>query len=127
MMTIRTKRVYDPGEQGDGIRILVDRVWPRGITKERLKADLWLKDVAPSTALRKWFNHDSDRWEAFKERYFSELDGISQRVEELSGFLEKGTVTLRFSARDTRHNQAVALKAYVMSRHKDKEKAADNL
>lgn len=93
MMTIQTKRVYDPVEQGDGIHVLVDRVWPRGISKERLKADLWLKDAAPSTALRKWFNHDPDRWEAFKERYFAELDGNPQATDQLFGLLEKRTVT----------------------------------
>jgi len=116
-MTIQTKRVYDPVEQGDGTRVLVDRVWPRGISKERLKAVLWLKDVAPSTALRKWFNHDPDRWEAFKERYFAELDENPQASEQLFALLKKGPVTLLFSARDTLHNQAIALKKYLISRH----------
>lgn len=116
-MTIQTKRVYDPVEQVDGTRVLVDRVWPRGISKERLKADLWLKDVAPSTALRKWFNHDPDRWEAFKERYFAELDGNLQASEQLFALLKKGPVTLLFSTRDTLHNQAIALKGYLISRH----------
>ena len=115
-MTIQTKRVYDPVDQGDGARVLVDRVWPRGISKERLKADLWLKDVAPSAVLRKWFNHDPDRWEAFKERYFAELDGNPQAADQLFGLLEKGTVTLLFSARDTLHNQAIALKEYLISK-----------
>jgi uncharacterized protein YeaO (DUF488 family) len=122
MMTIQTKRVYDPVEQGDGTRVLVDRVWPRGISKERLKADLWLKDAAPSTPLRKWFNHDPDRWEAFKERYFAELDGNRQATDQRFALLEKGTVTLLFSARDTRQNQAVALKEYLISRHNHMKK-----
>jgi len=103
----------------------VDRVWPRGMTKERLRADLWLKDAAPSTALRKWFNHDSDRWEAFKERYFSELDDKPQLTDQLLALLKRRPITLLFSARDTQYNQAVALKEYVMPRHK-KEKATEN-
>ena len=117
MMKIKTKRVYDPVEPEDGTRILVDRIWPRGMTKYRVHADLWLKEAAPSTALRKWFGHDGARWNAFKERYFSELDGKPQIGERLFGFLEKGTVTLLFSASDTRRNQAVALSEYLISRH----------
>lgn len=117
MMKIKTKRVYDPVEPEDGTRILVDRIWPRGMTKDRVHADLWLKEAAPSTALRKWFGHDGARWNAFKERYFSELDGKPQIGERLFGFLEKGTVTLLFSASDTRRNQAVALSEYLISRH----------
>jgi len=117
MMTIQTKRVYDPVDQGDGTRVLVDRVWPRGMTKEKLKADLWLKDAAPSAVLRKWFSHDPGRWEAFKERYFAELDGNQQATDQLFGLLEKGTVTLLFSARDTLHNQAIALKEYLILMH----------
>jgi uncharacterized protein YeaO (DUF488 family) len=117
MMKIKTKRVYDPVQPEDGTRILVDRIWPRGMTKDRVHADLWLKEAAPSTALRKWFGHDGARWNAFKERYFSELDGKPQIAERLFGFLEKGTVTLLFSAIDTRRNQAVALSEYLISRH----------
>lgn len=117
MMKIKTKRVYDPVEPEDGTRILVDRIWPRGMTKDRVHADLWLKEAAPSTALRKWFGHDGARWNAFKERYFSELDGKPQIRERLFGFLEKGMVTLLFSAIDTRRNQAVALSEYLISRH----------
>ena len=117
MMKIKTKRVYDPVQPEDGTRILVDRIWPRGMTKDRVHADLWLKEAAPSTALRKWFGHDGARWNAFKERYFSELDGKPQIGERLLGFLEKGTVTLLFSAIDTRRNQAVALSEYLISRH----------
>lgn len=113
-MTIQTKRVYDPVDQGDGTRVLVDRVWSRGITKEKLKADLWLKDAAPSTPLRKWFNHDPDRWQAFKERYFAELDGDPQVSEQLFALSKKATVTLLFSARDTLHNQAIALREYLI-------------
>ncbi len=122
MLKIQTRRVYDPVEKEDGTRILVDRIWPRGITKERLQADVWLKDAAPSTALRKWFGHDRGRWEVFKERYFSELDENRQVIEQLLTFLQEGTVTLLFSARDTRYNQAVALKDYLLSIHKDRQR-----
>ena len=114
-MDIQSKRVYDPAEKEDGIRVLVDRVWPRGMTKEKLKADLWVKDAAPSTALRKWFGHDRARWEAFKSRYFSELAEKPETVNRLHELATKGRVTLLFSARDTQCNQAVALKAYLMS------------
>ncbi len=82
-MDIRTKRVYAPFDAGDGLRVLVDRVWPRGMTKEQARADLWLKDLAPGTALRKWFGHDRSRWEEFKARYFAELDGRSEAVTRL--------------------------------------------
>ena len=114
-MDIQPKRVYRPAEKGDGIRVLVDRVWPRGMTKEKLKADLWLKDVAPSTSLRKWFNHDLSRWEKFKRRYFTELDAQPEIVNRLYELAAKGRVTLLFSARDNQCNQAVALREYLIS------------
>ncbi|MFZ7111492.1 MAG: DUF488 domain-containing protein [Desulfatiglandales bacterium] len=112
---IQTKRVYDPIENDDGIRVLVDRVWPRGMTKDRLKADLWLKDAAPSTALRKWFGHERSRWEEFKSRYFSELKEKPQVERTLLELSTKKRVTLLFSARDTKCNQAIALKEYLAS------------
>lgn len=114
-MDILLKRVYSPVEKDKGTRILVDRVWPRGVAKERLQADLWLKDVAPSTTLRKWFNHDRSRWENFKSRYFSELDKKPELVNQLHELATKGCITLLFSARDIHYNQAVALKEYLMS------------
>jgi len=117
-MRIQTKRVYDRREQGDGIRVLVDRIWPRGITKEKLHADLWLKDIAPSDDLRKWFSHDPSRWSEFKKRYYAELDKKPQLVQQLVDRAATGTLTLLFSARDTACNQAVALKEYVMTTHK---------
>jgi uncharacterized protein YeaO (DUF488 family) len=83
-MTIQLKRVYDPALESDGYRILVDRVWPRGIRKEKAQIDLWLREVAPSVALRKWFGHDPSKWEEFKERYFVELDERIPVVEELA-------------------------------------------
>jgi uncharacterized protein YeaO (DUF488 family) len=117
-MKIQTKRVYDPREQGDGVRVLVDRLWPRGMTKEKLQADLWLKDIAPSDDLRKWFAHDPSRWSEFKKRYWAELDEKPQTVKQLHDLAVKGRLTLLFSARDTACNQAVALKEYVMAEQK---------
>ena len=110
---IQSKRVYSPFEKKDGTRVLVDRVWPRGMSKEKLKADLWLKDAAPSTALRKWFNHDRSKWEEFKSRYFSELDKKPEIVNQLHDLASKGRITLLFSARDDQCNQAIALQAYL--------------
>jgi uncharacterized protein YeaO (DUF488 family) len=118
-MEIRTKRVYSPAAADDGIRVLVDRVWPRGVSKERLHAKLWLKDAAPSTALRKWFDHDPAKWDRFKERYFSELPGKSDVVRRLVALAARDRLTFVFSARNTRHNQAVALKEYLMSMPND--------
>lgn len=115
-MDIRTKRVYDPATPDDGLRVLVDRIWPRGMTKERLQIHLWLKEIAPSTALRKWFGHDRSKWEAFKRRYFAELDAKPELVQQLLAEAAKGRVTLLFSARDAECNQAVALKEYLLSR-----------
>ncbi len=113
MGIIKVKRVYDGATSRDGFRILVDRVWPRGVTKQRAKVDLWLKSVAPSTELRKWFAHDPQKWSAFKDRYFAELDngppGLDQLLQRATG----GVVTLVFSARDPENNQAVALKEYL--------------
>jgi uncharacterized protein YeaO (DUF488 family) len=116
MMDIQTRRVYTPCGKDDGTRVLVDRVWPRGVSRERLQADRWLKEAAPSTGLRKWFGHDPSRWEEFKHRYFSELAAKPDIVHQLCAFAEKGRLTLLFSARDTQHNQAVALKEYLTAK-----------
>jgi uncharacterized protein YeaO (DUF488 family) len=113
---LKLKRVYDPAAKDDGMRILVDRVWPRGVAKEKAKIDLWLKDVAPSTALRKWFGHDPQRWAEFRERYFRELDANADAVAALWAHLRKGAVTLVYSAKDEQHNQAVALAEYLKRR-----------
>jgi uncharacterized protein YeaO (DUF488 family) len=113
---IRAKRVYDPADRRDGFRVLVDRVWPRGLTKQQLQADLWLRDAAPSTTLRKWFGHDPSRWEGFKSRYFSELDRKPETVATLLDEAAKKRLTLLFSARDAEHNQAAALREYLLSR-----------
>lgn len=113
---IGTKRVYEPADPRDGFRVLVDRVWPRGMTKEQVQADVWLKDVAPSTALRTWYGHDQSKWEEFKSSYFSELDAHPEAVAMLLDETAKGRVTLLFSAHDVDHNQVVALREYLLSR-----------
>jgi uncharacterized protein YeaO (DUF488 family) len=120
IMDIRTKRVYEPADPDDGFRVLVDRVWPRGLTKEQAGADLWLKDAAPDTELRKWFDHDRARWETFRGRYFVELDTKQQIVARLLDEASKGRLTLLFSARDEEYNQAVALREYLISRSGNK-------
>lgn len=110
---IRTQRVYDAPEVGDGTRILVDRVWPRGMSRERLNADLWLKEVAPSTELRKWFAHDPAKWTGFQTRYRKELEDRPEPVTLLLMAALEGPLTLLYSAKDTEQNQAVALRAYL--------------
>ncbi len=111
-MTFRTKRVYLPPEAGDGQRVLVDRLWPRGLSKDAAGVDLWLKDIAPSTELRRWFDHDPERWEAFQARYGKELESPERvaafRALQQTGGRQAG-VTLLFGARDERHNHAVML------------------
>lgn len=113
-MEIKLKRAYDSYDKNDGQRVLVDRLWPRGIRKEDLKADLWLKEIAPSNELRKWFNHEDDKWPLFKERYFTELDKNIDVVNKLIDLVKKGDVTLVFSASNVEHNQAVVLKEYLL-------------
>src|SRR5665647_2587381 len=108
-MKIRIKRVYEQPDQHDGRRILVDRLWPRGLTKEKASVDLWLKDIAPSTELRKWFGHDPGRWAEFKERYLAELKGNSEQIQLLKQELGKGIVTLVYGAKDEEHNEAVVM------------------
>jgi uncharacterized protein YeaO (DUF488 family) len=106
---VRIKRVYlDPSED-DGKRILVDRLWPRGLTKAKAKVDLWLKDVAPSNELRKWFVHDPDRWPEFKRRYVAELKAVDKPLILLKQETRRGAVTLLYGARDEEHNEAVVL------------------
>jgi uncharacterized protein YeaO (DUF488 family) len=112
-VSIRLKRVYDAPAKSDGQRILVDRIWPRGLTKREARVDEWLKEIAPSAGLRKWFAHDPARWKEFKKRYAAELDDQRGQVEHLTRAAEKGTVTLLFGAKDTEHNNAVALKEYI--------------
>lgn len=115
-MTIDLKRAYDPPAKSDGRRILVDRIWPRGIAKDGLHIDGWLKDLAPSTRLRRWFGHDPTKWEEFKKRYARELEQRSEALEELVEKARAGHVTLVFGAKDTGHNNAVALKEHLERR-----------
>lgn len=112
-MPVRLKRVYDPPSPSDGLRILVDRLWPRGLTKEDASLDRWDRDIAPSNELRKEFGHDHSRWDEFKARYFAELDANPEPVKRLAGEAKKGKVTLLFAARDTERNNAVALREYL--------------
>ncbi|TKB24645.1 DUF488 family protein [Desulfopila sp. IMCC35006] len=117
-MDIRIKRVYETVDAHDGFRVLVDRLWPRGRTKDQVRTDLWLKEVAPSTALRKWFNHDQSRWEIFKSRYSAELDDKPEIVKILLEKAAKERLTLLFAAHDVEYNQAVVLKDYLLSASK---------
>jgi len=112
-MTIRTKRVYEAADPGDGTRLLVERLWPRGMKKAALPMDGWLKEVAPSTALRQWFGHDPQRWAEFKRRYFAELDAAPAAWQPILAAARQGTVTLLYSAHDTAHNGALALQEYL--------------
>lgn len=110
---IKVKRIYDMPEPDDGERFLVDRLWPRGVKKESLRLDAWIKEVAPSDSLRRWFGHEPKRWEGFRQRYFAELDGMPEVWEPLLKAARKGDITLLFSARDTERNNAVVLKGYL--------------
>lgn len=110
---IRLKRAYAAPAAGDGFRVLVDRLWPRGVAKEGARIDLWLKEIAPSTELRKWFGHDPERWPEFRRRYFAELDQSPEAVALLAGHVQRRVVTLVYGARDTEHNQARALAEYL--------------
>jgi len=112
-MKIRLKRAYDPPAGSDGSRLLVDRLWPRGVSKERLRLAAWLKDLAPSNELRRWFDHDPLKWEEFKRRYFRELEACPEEVAALRSRLEQGRVTLVYAASDESCNNAVALKEYL--------------
>lgn len=116
-MVIRLKRAYEAAESGDGFRILVDRLWPRGISKSTARIDLWLKEIAPSTTIRKWFDHDPSKWNTFRRRYFKELDGHTEIFSELKQHVHDGAVTLTYGAKDTEHNDAVALKEYLELPH----------
>jgi uncharacterized protein YeaO (DUF488 family) len=112
-LEVRTKRVYDPAGPGDGYRILVDRLWPRGVSRERARLDEWARDLAPSTDLRKWFNHDPTRFPEFRERYRRELRGHADHSDELRARAGRGPVTFVYGARDTEHNDAVVIAELV--------------
>jgi uncharacterized protein YeaO (DUF488 family) len=115
MGAIKLKRAYEPPKKSDGLRILVDRLWPRGVSETAAQIDLWLKEIAPSDRLRKWFGHDPSKWTEFRRRYFRELGKSTEAVARLKQFVSKGNVTLVYGAKDERHNNAVALKEYFES------------
>ncbi|BCG89629.1 hypothetical protein MesoLj113c_57390 [Mesorhizobium sp. 113-3-9] len=110
---IAVKRIYEAPDEADGQRVLVDRIWPRGVSKEHAALALWLKEIAPSDELRKWFGHEPARWAEFRERYRVELDGNDEAVAQLRGLLGEGKVTLLYGAHDEAHNNAVALAGYL--------------
>lgn len=112
-MPLRIKRAYEPPKGTDGHRILVDRFWPRGLTREKLRLDSWMREVAPSKELCKWFGHDPAKWAEFKMRYFKELQAHGEQLEELRKMSRSGTVTLVFAAQDGEHNNAAALKKHL--------------
>jgi len=110
---IQVKRAYGPAAKSDGKRFLVDRLWPRGVTKEALRLEAWLKDVAPSGDLRRWFGHQPAKWDEFRRRYFAELDARPEAWRPILEAARRGNVTLLYGARDVEHNNAVALKEYL--------------
>ncbi|HUK99890.1 MAG TPA: DUF488 family protein [Nitrospirota bacterium] len=113
---IKIKRVYDQSSKYDGKRILIDRLWPRGLKKEDARIDEWIKELAPSNELRKWFNHDPNKWEQFKKRFFKELLGKRNMIEWITSAARQDTITLLFGSKEERFNNAVALKEYIDSR-----------
>ena len=121
---IRIKRTYDPPARSDGQRFLVERLWPRGLTKTAVAADAWLKDVAPTTALRKWFDHRVERWDEFRRKYRAELRANPAAWERILAASKEGRVTLLYSSHDTEHNNAVALKAYLEARSAETRREA---
>ncbi len=114
-MAIRIKRIYEKPADDDGFRVLIDRLWPRGLKKEQVRFDRWLKEVAPSTELRRWFGHNPAKWQEFKTRYFRELDAQSEAISELVALSEGQTVTLLFGAKAERYSNAAALQEYLSS------------
>ncbi|HLH17067.1 MAG TPA: DUF488 domain-containing protein [Bryobacteraceae bacterium] len=113
---IQLKRVYEKDEPEDGVRYLVERLWPRGVKKTALRIDGWLKDAGPSTELRKWFAHDPEKWQTFRRKYFAELERAPDVWASIRDAARRGTVTLLYSSHDPEHNNAVALKEYVESK-----------
>ena len=115
-ISIRIKRVYNEPEEADGRRILVDRLWARGVSKEKANVDLWIKEIAPSTELRRWYGHNPVRWNGFKTRYFAELADSPESVRKILAEVEAGAVTFLYSTKEERLNNAVALKEYIESK-----------
>lgn len=114
-MDIKLKRVYEEPESTDGIRILVERLWPRGLSKEKAKVDIWLKDAAPSAELRKWFSHDQTKWEEFKKRYYLELEKNPEALKPFHDLPDSTNITFVFASKEEQFNNAVALKDYISS------------
>ena len=111
---IKLKRAYEPPSAGDGTRVLIDRLWPRGISKQKAKLDYWMKDIAPSTELRKWFGHDPKRWDEFRRRYTAELREHPDLIAELRFLARKSPITLVYAAYDESHNDAVVLRDVLL-------------
>ncbi len=120
---VNLKRVYDPAAPADGTRLLIDRLWPRGLSKADAAVDRWLKEIAPGTELRRWFGHDPERWQEFRRRYTDELRENATALEELRALARKGTVTLLYGARDEEHNDAVVLRDVLLDRETDSSPA----
>lgn len=114
-MSIAVKRVYEPAAKADGYRVLIDRLWPRGLTKEAVPLDLWAKELAPSTALRQWFGHEPVRWDGFRHRYATELDALAEHWQPLAERSARHKVTLIYSAHDVEHNGALVLRDYLQN------------
>jgi len=111
---IKIKRIYDTPTLDDGIRILVDRLWPRGLSKEKAKVDLWLKEIAPSNELRKWYGHDPKKWTEFRKKYFKDLDMKRDLANQIVQKMKEGDVTLLYSSKEEKFNNAIALKEYII-------------
>jgi len=120
---IKIKRIYDTPTEDDGFRILVDRLWPRGLTKEKAKVDLWLKEIAPSDQLRKWYAHDPKKWVEFRKRYFNDLHAKRELVNQIVQKTKEGDVTLLYSSKEEKINNAVALKEYIAKKKNTGERA----
>ena len=116
MATVKIKRVYEKSDENDGVRILVDRLWPRGLTKEKAKIDRWLKDIAPTDGLRKWFDHKEGRWDEFKKRYTKELTKNKDIIKELKGISKNKIVSLLYAAKDAERNNAIVLFDFLKKR-----------
>jgi uncharacterized protein YeaO (DUF488 family) len=114
---IKLKRAYEPAAEADGLRVLVERLWPRGVTKQKAKIDLWLKEIAPSAELREWYGHEPTRWAGFRKRYRAELKSHGDLLKLLAFVAERHTVTFVYAARDEERNSAVALKAWLTTAH----------
>ena len=114
---VKVKRAYEPASQSDGMRVLVDRLWPRGVKKTDAKVDEWMKDIAPSTELRKWFGHDPARWPEFWDRYAAEIKQHPEQLQHLRALASEGPLTLIFSAHDEEHNNAIVVRDLILGQH----------